>query len=69
MAGSNRNVNRMVVSPVTSSSFIVEEWVDIPETVLRRIPELREWNDLMKERFIRTQTKMVDFVNAIQAGE
>lgn len=62
----NTNVARLAVDTKTSSSFIVEEWVDLPEYIQRRDPMLREWNTLMKEKFERMQLKMVDFIRAVQ---
>jgi hypothetical protein len=63
----NINVSRMAINSSTSQAYVIEEWVDLPESMQRRFPELREWNVLMKTKFERTQSKMFDLVKAIQA--
>lgn len=63
----NIHVQRHAVTPSTSPRFVIEDWVSMPESVLRRMPELREWDSLMRDRFQRMQEKMMDFVKAVQA--
>lgn len=62
----NTNVSRLAITPSQSTGFVIEEWEDLPESFMRRFPELRPWNDSMKARFARMQAKLVDFIRAVQ---
>lgn len=60
------NARRMVQSPEAVQQFLIEHWQDLPETVMRRLPELREWNEIMKRKFELMQEKLAEFARTVE---
>lgn len=48
------------------SRILWEQWIDIPERVLMRNPELREWNRLMKLRDEANRLKIDEEFGRVQ---
>ena len=61
-----KDIRRMASSVQSSNNNLLPEWEDLPEYIMRRDPELRLWNDRMKQKFLIARQNMFEFARSVQ---
>ncbi len=56
----NNNFKRQAEGKASIPQFAIEDWVDLPVSIMFKFPDLREWNEQMKQRFQSMQIKLAE---------
>lgn len=62
----NPSAQRLADRPGLVTSINWDPWIDLPESVMQRIPELREWNHRLRLRDEANRQKIDDELSRLQ---
>jgi len=64
----NLNAERMSDRVQAIGRIIWEPWVDVPESVMRRFPEMRSWNKSMRLRDESNRSRLDEEIARLQTA-
>ncbi len=56
----DNSAKRMVYGPSNIPQFYPAEWIDLPQSILYRYPDLKAWTEAMKQRWETMQGALAE---------
>lgn len=63
----NPNAERLVQSKATTETFVIPRLPDMPESFLRRNPDMRQWWETVNKRWAQLESNLRDRLSALKS--